>query len=141
MEMKTELIDIFAIHKAYPGQDTLSIEIDLDQAKQMGLLLTLLKEDLIKSAGLILKNGSIYISKNTKKQDKCLNFSLESNEVNLELTDNTLGYLLFFLLKYVRDSIGEAHHIDIDFKYLMDKEFTLTVKLKDYVERSGKHFR
>ena len=51
---------------------------------------------------------------------------------------NSLEYAIYYLLKYFRDEIGEAKHIDLDFDYRKESIITLTIKADLFKEYSSK---
>ena len=134
--MVTKIIEKNIDFKDFNQQKTFKIKVDESTSQELTMILLLLREDLAKSVEIKFNNFNFYISL-LKKSNLSLYDKLdERNKIfKCQISLNSLEYLLYFLLKYYRDRIGESNHVDIDF--LQGKEeCTLTVECEKFKEYS-----
>lgn len=101
--------------------------------------LFLLKEGLVETLSVKLVDCVLFLQKSKDIESRCTEMNLDAMKFRLFISNNTLEYLLFYLLKYYRDFQAESEHIDIDFQNEM-KEFTLTIHSEMYLEYAFKEF-
>jgi len=137
--MKKKEIPIIVDFKDFGQQKALKFNVNSIIAKEFCMMFFLLKENLVKKIELKLKNYIFFVETEQDidiKESFCV---IDQNEKVFKgtLSANSLDFVIHFLLKYFRDEIGEAEHIDVDFKNQNGGEVTLTIKCDIYREFSS----
>lgn len=127
-------INLQAKFECFENQSTVVISLDYTQAKDVCLLFILLNEKLIDNLELKLDNSSLYFQLTDEKFSVCRFYDSKSRIFKSLISKDSLEYIIHFLLKYYRDEIGEAEHIDIDFENQNKELTTLIIKSKYYME-------
>jgi hypothetical protein len=135
-KIKTIRISASVETAEYETQKCVTLTVEAGSAKELALAFTLLREKLVSSLEILFDNCSLYLKLNKDpKVSVCTSYS--KSHIKAAISINALGYGLFYLLKYYRDGIGEAEHIDIDFGFNQHTEVTLTIKTEVYKEISA----
>jgi hypothetical protein len=133
--MRTSTIKSIVLLKNFGTQLVIDITIDLPVAIELCAQLSILREDIIEVIEIKFDNFRILLKKTSSDVSKCNLCDFKDGVFKGEISMNMLEYFLFFLLKYYKDGIAEAQHIDLDFVY-DDTEVTLTINVKNYLMHS-----
>jgi hypothetical protein len=133
MEMKSKKLPLKADARDYGIQKAVVLTFNCLTAKDMIILFMLLKEDLVDSIEILLDNFSLYLRKSNKdNKSVCSIFNIQKKTIKASISFNSLEFVIFFLLKYYRDEMGEVEHIDLDFEFNKDEIVTLTIKVDSF---------
>lgn len=138
MEINNRRLTARSEYADYGNQKVLKIHLNDLISKEMCLIMMLLYRGLIDFVNIQLEGFYISLTLGTEKQSRCLDLQVKEKRVELSVAPNAVGLILNFLLKYYRDGISEAEHIDIDFKYSDEAEFTLTLTMEKFKMLSQK---
>ena len=135
--MKTNKIDILAELKDFDFQKTISFSLNYLQVKDTCLLAILLNEKLIDTLEICLDNISIFLQLSKDNESIYSLYNINKKVFKAMISKNSLEYMIHFFLKYYRDEIAEAEHIDIDFESKDKDLVTLTIKVESFKEYSS----
>jgi hypothetical protein len=138
--MKTLVVKSIVILKNFGTQLTIDTTLDLTVVAELCALLSILREDIVDVIEIQFKNFKIILKKTSKDFSKCNLCDFKGGIFKGEISMSMLEYLLFFLLKYYKDGIAEAQHIDLDFAY-EQTEVTLTINAKNYILHSPEQIK
>lgn len=130
--MKTKKILIDIGYADYGQQKVIKVPLNFSTSQQICMTLILLKEKLIDSIEFKFNNFLIFLKYEKSQFSKYSNFNSEHKSFNGAISKNHIEHVIFFLLKYFRDNIGEAEHIDIDFESPNKEEVTIMFICKDF---------
>lgn len=114
-------------------QHSLSFKVSFESLKDLTLGFILLSEDLVEGLMLEFQNFKIILKKIPIVIGEITQLDLTNKIFKGELSPQYLGYIYCFLLKYYRDGVGAAEHIDIDFKN-GKSEVTMTIHCDSFYE-------
>jgi hypothetical protein len=134
MEMKTKKIPIPIEYKDFCAQKVIQIQLNSTNSKELCMMFLLLKEKLVRLIELKFNEFNIYLQIQKGNQSEYDLFNKAQDILKGRIAPNDLDYILSFLLKYYRDEVGEADHIDVDFKNTVGEEITLTFKCDRFEE-------
>ena len=141
--MKTIEIDKKIDAFLFENQIPLEIVIDEFLCKELICGLLLIRECLDDVLHLKFSNFSFFLKLGTGSGSTTTLISLKDEVFKGLISMNNLEYALYYLLKYYRDGIGEADHIDIDIDFIgLDKqEVTITLTVNNYKDYTSKQAR
>jgi hypothetical protein len=141
MEMKQINIDTEISIKDFGEQLQFKLDINQILGVELCMALFLLKENLINTIGLKFNNFFILLKVSRDQYSYCESIIFNDGAFKGQISINNLEYILHYILKFYRDGIAEAEHIDIDFLNNNGKEFTLTISCSEYQEYSADEIR
>ena len=130
--MKKRKVSAEIKYDDYGSQKALSIYLDYSLSKEMCLNFMMLYRGLVESLEAEFKGFSITFKVTSERRSRCISLKSSEKKAELVISSNALGSIVNFLLKYFRDDIGEAEHIDLDFQLSDHEEFTLTFVLDKF---------
>ena len=139
--MRKKKINAEISSKSFGQHIQLNLIIDNSISVELCMILFLLKEELIKVAELNFINFTFFLRNKNGNQATFSLLDIDKGVFDGNITNNVLEYILYFLLKYYRDGIGEAEHIDVDFKDKNGYVCTLTLNCKNFQEYSEEEIR
>lgn len=134
--MKTKRINIGIKIEDFGQQKTLNLLLNNLIAREICLLFVLLREDLSDSLEIRLDNFTMFLKLTKTNVSTYSLFDLKGKVFKGAISMNALEYILHYLLKYYRDEVGEAEHIDVDFECTDRNIVTLTLKVDSFKEYS-----
>ncbi len=136
--MKSKKISLKADVGDYGIQKTITVSVNSASARELIILLSLLRERLTDTLEILLENFSLYLQVNKdENRSVCSFFNMAMGSFKGALSINSIEFALYFLLEYYRDELGGAEHIDLDLDYEKDSIVTLTIKVDAFKEISG----
>ena len=72
---------------------------------------------MIDTVKVDLVNYKLLLKRAKENASICTLLDTKNDTLKLSLSTNLLDYFMIFLLKYYKDGVGEADHIDLDFEY------------------------
>ncbi len=136
--MKSKKIQLKAEIEDFGLQKSITLLVNTAQSKELVIPLLLLREGLVDSLELILDNLSICLKLDNKgNRSLCGFFNIPKKTFRATISMNSLEFAIFYLLKYIRDEIGEVDHIDLDFEYENERIVTIIIKVDSYKEISA----
>lgn len=132
--MKTKQIFLNVDIDSHDQQKVIKINFDRASCQEICLMLCLLREKLVNTIELKFNNFSLFLGIQNGNQSFYSILDLQKGTFKAAISLNSLEYALYFLLKYYRDGVGEADHIDIDFQNRGGDECTLIFKCDEFTE-------
>jgi hypothetical protein len=124
-------INRITLHREFSDQIQVKIKVDHSDCPLLISSLLLAREKLQEVLILQFGNCIFSLKLSSSKSSVCVKYSKE--KIELLISNNSIGYIISYLLRFFRDSVAPSEHIDIDFEYLENKEFTLTIETDNFV--------
>ncbi|TJZ60056.1 hypothetical protein FAZ15_14320 [Sphingobacterium olei] len=137
MGMKQINIEAEISIKNFSEQIQLKLHLNQIVGVELCMSLFLLKENLINAIGLKFRNFFILFKSSGDRFSYCESVALDNGVFKGQISNDSLDYILHYILKFYRDGIAEAEHVDIDFLNNNGKELTLTISCNIYQEYSA----
>jgi hypothetical protein len=118
---KTEYAD-------FGSQIALHVLLNEASSKELCLVLILLKDRLVDGLDLIFEAFSLRLVMGEETRSYCQNLQPEHQDAEILIAPKAVQLRIRYLLKYHRDGFAEVDHVDIDFDYQDQREFTITFK-------------
>lgn len=117
--------------------DQVGISID-ECSKEILLSLVLLRDRFSEEIKIVFDNFKLnFLLTEKNNRSFCTLFDIEQGIATLNISLDSLSYIIKYLLINYRDGVAEAEHIDIDFVTNHDFEVTLTIHSRFYNSFSG----
>jgi len=140
MQIKKKVKTEARIRK-FEEQIVIEIKLSDEVVSDLSMMLMLLREDLVNSLDIQFSNLNARFTNRKGNFSVVRTIELEEKRVECEISRNGIDYILFFLLKYYRDGLGEAQHIDLDFKMNNSSICTFTFICDKFIEITGEELR
>lgn len=116
----------------FGSQKALTIYLDGLLSQEMCLAIMLLYRGLTESLEIKVDGFTILFRLGVEKHSYCTSLEEKERRAEVLIAPNAAGLIVNFLLRYYRDGIGEAEHIDVDFRISKEEEFTVTFEVDKF---------
>lgn len=123
------------------GQTQIKFKLDHLVSLEMTIALVILKEGLVNSIGLKFDNFLLILKPSQDNYSYFESLELKSSIFKGKISNVSIEYILYFILKYYRDGIADTEHVDVDFINSIGNELTLTINCDDYQEHTNDEIR
>jgi hypothetical protein len=120
------------------GKDVgIKLEIEREIGIELCMALLLLKESLSDAIELKFQNFSLIFRLSGNQYSYCESIDVQKSVFKGRIALNAVDYVMHYILKFYRDEIAEAEHIDLAFESDKGLECTWIIKCKRYRELSA----
>jgi hypothetical protein len=127
--MLSRKIDLIVEFKDYGEQKVVAVMVYWSNICELSTLLVLLREELVTVLEIAFRNFTLFLRLSKDESSVCSLLDLRKRIMEAAISLNSLGYLLYFLLRYYRDGTGPVDHVDLDFDFENEPIVTWTVKV------------
>ena len=123
--------------KDFGEQIQFKLIINQSVGKELGMGLLLLKENLSNVIGLKFSDFLMILKTSDDNYSYIESIEFKNKIFKGMISFDAIDYILYYVLKFYRDGIAEAEHIDVDFINIKGAEITFTIQCNDYIEYSA----
>ncbi len=115
----------------------LKLSCDREIGSELCMILFLLKERLTGAINVQFKNFSIILKLSDDRYSHFESINLKEKIFKGRISIDTIDYILYYILKFYRDEIAEAEHIDVYFSDANKEKFVFTLSYEHFHEYSN----